>query len=70
MDRYGYDILIDEQMKPWLLEVNASPSLSVENQMDYESKFTVLNDMFDVVDMEKKYVHSNDQTGFKYHVPI
>jgi tubulin polyglutamylase TTLL9 len=52
--RYGYDVLIDENLKPWLIEVNASPSLSVENQMDYEAKFMVLNEMLDIVDMEKK----------------
>jgi tubulin polyglutamylase TTLL9 len=49
---YGYDIMIDENLKPWLLEVNASPSLSANTRDDYMLKCDMLNGVLDVVDME------------------
>ncbi|XP_071966876.1 probable tubulin polyglutamylase TTLL9 isoform X4 [Engystomops pustulosus] len=49
---YGYDILLDEDLKPWLLEVNASPSLTASSQEDYDLKCRLLEDTLHVVDME------------------
>mgnify|MGYP005997296979 CR=1 FL=1 len=48
----GYDLIIDADLKPWLLEVNASPSLSANTKEDYTMKSEMLNGMLDVVDME------------------
>tara|TARA_B110000977_G_scaffold80890_1_gene108269 strand:+ start:30149 stop:31570 length:1422 start_codon:yes stop_codon:yes gene_type:complete len=39
---YGYDLLIDEELKPWLIEVNASPSLSATTEDDRDMKLRVI----------------------------
>ncbi|KAF7259679.1 hypothetical protein EG68_03405 [Paragonimus skrjabini miyazakii] len=49
---YGYDILLDNNLKPWLLEINASPSLTASSKEDYILKCNLLDDMLDVVDLE------------------
>ena len=51
---YGYDILIDDALKPWLVEVNASPSLTADTPQDYELKFGLLDDVYTLVDVEAK----------------
>ena len=48
-EMYGFDILIDASLKPWLIEVNASPSLSATTVSDRLLKATVINDVFSIV---------------------
>ncbi|KAF0852603.1 tubulin tyrosine ligase [Andalucia godoyi] len=60
---YGYDILIDEDLKPWLLEVNASPSLTSDTEDDKKLKHMLLNHMLDVVDVEKKLKGDETRVG-------
>jgi hypothetical protein len=45
-----YDILIDADLKPWLIEVNSSPSLARDNPLDHEIKDALLRDVLAVVD--------------------
>ncbi|XP_069863120.1 probable tubulin polyglutamylase TTLL9 isoform X2 [Dipodomys merriami] len=60
---YGYDILIDQDLKPWLLEVNASPSLTASSQEDYELKTCLLEDTLNVVDMEARLTGREKRVG-------
>lgn len=46
---YGYDIIIDADLRPWLIEVNASPSLSATTTSDRAMKHQLINDIIDVV---------------------
>ena len=55
---YGYDIIIvrqyifdlkDSELKPWLIEVNASPSLSATTCADRLMKHSLINDILDIV---------------------
>jgi len=46
---YGYDIIIDSDLKPWLIEVNSSPSLSATTKSDRIMKKKLINDTFAVV---------------------
>ncbi len=48
---FGYDILIDENYRPWLIEVNASPSLARENSLDHRVKNHMMKDMIDLLDV-------------------
>ena len=41
---YGFDVIIDDKLKPWLIEVNASPSLSSTTSNDRIMKYSVIRD--------------------------
>jgi tubulin polyglutamylase TTLL1 len=46
---YGYDILIDNALKSWLIEVNSSPSLTSTTEWDRILKMSLINDTFSIV---------------------
>ena len=42
----GFDIMIDKYFRPWLIEVNQSPSFKTDSPLDYDAKKSVLKDAF------------------------
>ena len=46
---YGFDVLIDETLRPWLLEVNVAPSLSSSSPFDKTVKSMLLSDTFHLI---------------------
>ncbi|KAJ3118557.1 Tubulin polyglutamylase ttll4 [Phlyctochytrium bullatum] len=46
---FGFDVLLDANLKPWLMEVNISPSLKASSDMDYAIKSRMVTDLFNLV---------------------
>ena len=45
---FGFDILLDSDLKPWLIEVNLSPSLSPDSPLDMTIKTNLITDTFNM----------------------
>lgn len=46
---YGYDIIIDNNLKPWLIEVNSSPSLTCTTVNDRILKHKLVDNILSIV---------------------
>lgn len=46
---FGFDILIDSNLKPWLLEVNLSPSMNTDSPLDLKIKGELISDLFTMI---------------------
>ena len=51
---FGFDILLDSTLKPWLIEVNISPSLHSSSPLDLDVKSPLTTEVFNIA---------------RYHVP-
>ncbi|XP_025714973.2 tubulin polyglutamylase TTLL6 isoform X3 [Callorhinus ursinus] len=63
----GFDILLDHKLKPWLLEVNHSPSFSTDSWLDKEVKDSLLYDTLVLINLgncdKKKVLEEERQQG-------
>lgn len=46
--------MIDKYFKPWLIEVNQSPSFGTDSPLDYEVKKNVVGDAFKLLSISQE----------------
>lgn len=46
---YGFDVLIDDNYKPWLLEINTAPHLDTYNKITFINKSKLIADIMNLV---------------------
>ncbi len=65
---YGFDVLIDRSLNPWLIEVNASPSMACETPLDLAIKPQMVRDTLTIVNplaFDRNALYELIQTRFK-----
>ncbi|XP_030050548.1 probable tubulin polyglutamylase TTLL2 [Microcaecilia unicolor] len=50
---FGFDILIDDTLKPWLLEVNYGPALSLDCSSDVTVKKSLIHDIVELLNYKE-----------------
>ena len=50
----GFDIILDSNLKPWLLEVNQSPSYATESGLDMRIKSKLIKDTLTLLNLSYK----------------
>jgi tubulin polyglutamylase TTLL7 len=48
----GFDILLDDQLKPWVVEVNRCPSFGANQQIDFDIKARLLVESFELLHLK------------------
>ena len=59
---YGYDVLIDSNLRAWLIEVNSSPSLTSTTESDRILKMSLMNDTFSII-VPNDWMDENSKHG-------
>ena len=66
----GFDILLDDNLRPWLLEINLSPSLNTDSPLDLKIKGNMIADLFTMIgivslnqrfSVDKSYLLNNNK---------
>lgn len=67
---FGFDIILDSDLKPWLLEVNLSPSLSPDSPLDMTIKTNLLTDTFNLIGVRRFDRKKESLNKLKYRAKV
>lgn len=67
-DLLGFDVMVDRQLRPWLLEVNLSPSLAVDSPLDLLVKSTLVADAFNLIGVRAFNRKSADKSKIRARI--
>jgi tubulin polyglutamylase TTLL4 len=66
---FGFDVILDENFKPWIIEVNISPSLHSSSPLDVGVKGQMISDLFNIAGYmlpnPKDVAQANGQKHYK-----
>ncbi|CAH2107544.1 unnamed protein product [Euphydryas editha] len=65
---YGFDVLLDDSLKPWLIEVNLSPALGADCEADVIVKQPMLHELFDLLGLPMRHTGLSLLQGPTPHV--
>jgi tubulin polyglutamylase TTLL5 len=55
---YGFDILLDSSLNPWLIEVNLSPNLHCDSPLDLKIKGELIAEIFDIISKNLSHIRN------------
>lgn len=58
----GFDIIVDDKLKPWLLEVNSSPAMAMDGVADRKVKPDLLKETFQMINFMPFEVFQSQQS--------
>ena len=50
----GFDVLVDERLKPWLLEINYTPSFTTDTPLDKVIKGGLVKEALEIMEIRPK----------------
>eukprot|EP01063_Lacrimia_lanifica_P003175 TRINITY_DN11690_c1_g1_i1.p1 TRINITY_DN11690_c1_g1~~TRINITY_DN11690_c1_g1_i1.p1 ORF type:complete len:601 (+),score=197.07 TRINITY_DN11690_c1_g1_i1:46-1848(+) len=63
----GFDVLVDQGLNPWLLEVNHAPSFSCDSDLDYGIKGALIHEALSLVGAEFEQHERQQQAALRSH---